>query len=737
MYSFFVTPLKHLLFMMKTVLIAIVWIICFYACTQKQTSDLERLRERVAARCLSPDIREDRLKSILASVREDGTWPGIDYDDTSRIAFRHVEHLDNLLLLARAFKKVDSEYFDDPHLRRVMDASLNFWLDHDFLCENWWHNQIGTPNAMITLLFILDDDLTQLQRDRMVRIAGRANMEASGARPSGDRVKIAGLFAKTALFCRQEKRFEEILRVIEGEMKVFRADDDADGGATHVNYFSGGRGMQQDYSFHHRPDRVNNTTTYGLSFLSSFVEFAEWVNDTKYKFSDRSLRLSVDYFLDGVCKQMVYGRSVDPGVMNREMARRDAGRIAGTDLPESLRGLSDYRKEELENIVRVRRGEPFEAASFAKFFWQTEYFSFQRPAFFASVRMFSTRNDNMEEPYNGEGLLNHFRADGACYLSVEGMEYLDIAPVFDYRKIPGATIVQVDSMPDESEVQKKGLTDFVGGVTDGVYGAVAFDFESPHNPLSAKKSWFFFDDLYVCLGAAINSTDGYPVATTLNQCLLKGETLVNDGVKTRVMERGKRLLAGGATGWIFHDRTGYVFPGGRRSAVGLSNRTESGSWYRVNRQTGASRDEVEEEVFCLWIDHGVRPVDAGYEYVVMPAAGVEDVERFVENPSVRILSNTSGIQAVGSDRMAYCVFYEAGEVRLCGDLRIRSEAPCMVLVHLDGESVRSVAVADPSRKLETVALTVLGADGRAMSLSVDLPREDFAGMSKFLQSGGG
>ncbi|HCC53175.1 MAG TPA: chondroitin lyase [Porphyromonadaceae bacterium] len=727
----------------KYTITALILFLC--ACTQQHPSDMDVIQDKITAQYLRPDIQENRVRAILETIKDDGTWPDIDYVDTSRIAFQHVEHLDNMILMARAYKKKGSAYEGAPQLKQAINASLNFWLKHDFICENWWNNQIGTPNSMIILLYVLDNDLTQEQREQMIRIAGRANMDAPGARPSGDRVKIAGLYAKTELYRKNEKLFEEILKIIEDEMKFFQKEADGRNaeGKRNKNYFAGGRGMQHDYSFHHRPDRVNNTTTYGMGFLSSFVEFAELVNDTKYKFSDRSLHLAIDYFLDGVCKQMVYGRSVDPGVLNRDISRRGAGRKAGAELPESLLNISDYRKEELENIIKARKGEPFEATSYAKFFWQTEYFSFQRPSFFTSVRMFSTRNDNMEVPYNGEGLLNHYRADGANYLSMEGNEYFNIAPVYDYRKIPGTTIVQADTMPTENEIQKKGLTDFAGGITDGTYGAVAFDFKSPHNPLSAKKSWFFFDELYVCLGAAINSTDKYPVATTLNQCFLKGDVVFSDGRNTNTVHKGKQVLNNAK--WIFHDNVGYLFP--KNQLTEISNQTESGSWYRINRQTTTSREEIKENVFCLWIDHGIKPVNAGYEYIVMPAATIEDIKNYAANPSVQILANTPRIQAVKNDRMAYCIFYEAGMIRISGDITIQSETPCMILVHLKNQNIQSITVSDPSRKLDTAALILnqnLRASGENVTvkpneknntttLSIKLPREDYAGKSETIQ----
>ena len=58
-------------------------------------------------------------------------------------------------------------------------------------------------------------------------------------------------------------------------------------------------------------------------------------------------------------------------------------------------------------------------------------------------------------------------------------------------------------------------------------GAVAFDFVSPHDFVEAKKAWFFFDEEYVCLGTGIRSEQVLPVATTINQVLMRSEVTVS------------------------------------------------------------------------------------------------------------------------------------------------------------------------------------------------------------------
>ena len=108
--------------------------------------------------------------------------------------------------------------------------------------------------------------------------------------------------------------------------------------------------------------------------------------------------------------------------------------------------ISDYRKKELNEIFNLRAEKMDKTSiSHATFYWSTEHFAFQRPDFYTSVRMYSTRNMNMESPYNSEGFLNHHRVMGQITF-ILGNEYYDISPVYDYMRIPGATIVQKDSL---------------------------------------------------------------------------------------------------------------------------------------------------------------------------------------------------------------------------------------------------------------------------------------------------
>jgi chondroitin AC lyase len=687
-------------------------------------NDFEVIKKRVAENLLSYRSDDARVEMILKTFRADSTWPGINYADVTREGFEHREHYGNMVSLARAWKTPGSEYFKSKKVLSTLSAALGLWVRKDFFCDNWWYNQIGTPDNLVTVMLLAGDRLPKEIVDKAQPIIGRANLNASGARPSGDRIKIAGILAKNLLFTGNKEQFDQVIKVIEGEIK----------------FSTGSRGMQHDFSFHHREDRVNNTNSYGTGYADAFAEWAAYVAGTRYAFSEGKINQLIDYYLDGICKQMVYGKIVDPGARNRDISRADGSARAGTTALERLIKASDYRKAELEQIIRIRKGEASTPISYGKFFWQTEYYTHQRPGYFTSVRMFSTRNRNMEQPYNSEGLKNHHRGDGTNYLSLRGDEYLNIAPVFDWQKIPGATILQKAELPPPEEIQKDGLTGFVGAVTDGLYGAVTFDFKSPHDPLAARKSWFFFDKEYVCLGAGISSGNNLPVVTTMNQCLLKGAVTVSSGTQETILPPGNRQID--HVNWVFHDGVGYLYP--KPVKLNVSNQTEKGSWFSINKQSDSPKEEVSLDVFKLWIDHGKRLSNTTYEYVVIPGATLQDMMA-AGNRSVEILSNTPALQAVRHTglQILQAVFYRAGEIQLSAQTKLVCDQPGIVMVKMNGSQISEISVADPNRELWKFHLSVSGkwagksGDFTAVwneksgmtDISAELPKDVYEGQS--------
>jgi chondroitin AC lyase len=656
-------------------------------------NDIKVIRERIVADLMDTKIEDSRVETLMSNMSDDGSFKNINYSDLSRTAsFPHGGHTRDMVYMAKAYKNKKSKFYKSKKLKAAIVKGLTYWVKNDFVGDNWHDNQITTPTNLGNLMLVMGDELPKDLVAQAQPMIFRANMNASGARPSGDRIVIAGILAKNLLFQGDYKEFDKIIKIIEGELK----------------FATGERGMQHDYSFHHRVDRVNNTSSYGYGkYANAYGEWSYYVSGTPYAFSKEKINQLVDYYLDGIYKQMVYGVYEDIGVKNRSISNPATFQPYGTLEIERVLVSTDYRKKELEEIARLRKGEAKPSSSFARFFWQTEHFVFQRPNFYTSVRMFSTRNRNMEEPYNGPGKLTHHRADGTNYLMLKGDEYLNIWPAYDWQKISGTTIVQKPQLPGPDDIQKDGLTDFVGAVTDGLYGAVVFDFKSPHDPLQAKKSWFFFDEEYVCLGTDISSKSNMEVATTLNQALLRSDVQMLQDGRMQSVPQGNRTLQG--VKWIHHDKTGYIFP--QPATVNMSNQTETGSWAAITDQKNISKEPVHKEVFKLWFNHGSKPGGASYQYIVVPDISEKDLNQTSQNNRfVEILSNTSDLQAVKQSKLgiSQLAFYKAGTAKIEKEVEIRLDSPGMVMAKVKENRLRELTLSDPSRKLSRMILSVNG-----------------------------
>ncbi|MBC7903677.1 MAG: chondroitin lyase [Gemmatimonadaceae bacterium] len=666
------------------------------------SNDLEIIRQRVIADLLNEkEVERHFIDKLFETLKPDGSWPDINYKDLSRTAFQHSRHLMNMLDMSRAYRKPGSPLKGNANLKKAISSALDLWLANDFICENWWWNEMGTPNLMINTLLVMDEELTEKQKTDGLRIAGRANLRASGARPGGDLIQIAGMLGKQALFARNELVLDTVVRTMASEIKV-----------------TTGRGLKPDMSFHHRVDNVISTLTYGTGYANAFAYWAVKIAGTKYSLPDSASRLLIDYFIDGISQSMIYRMYPDPGAMNRDITRRNAVEEEGLGLPENLAKISTYRAKELEEIIKVRSGKLKPSFTKDRFFWHSSYLTHQRPLFFVSVRMHSSRASNMEQPHNEEGILNHHYGDGSNFISRTGKEFTNIFPVWDWQKIPGTTVLQKPEMPHWNVLAKKGLTDFSGAATDGHYTVAGFDFSSVHDPLTARKSWFFFDREYVCLGAAINTTADLPVFTTVNQTLLNGAVKTRDAKGQRAIDTGRHLLS--STTWIHHDSVGYLFHSPTTIAVYAG--IQKGNWRRINHQAWATTEEVSENIFSAWFDHGRKVKNASYQYIVLPAVAVKELETYSKKNDVVILSNSADLQAVQHKglNLTQAVFYKPGGLQIAKDIFIKVDQPCILMLHSGNGMIDRIHLAEPTHKLQTIQLTATDKSKKEKSMVVQL-----------------
>ena len=679
-------------------------------------ADIETVRERlVTSFLLEEPVDAGNIASLLENLKPNGLWEGVDYASRRRSnwpAFFH--HFLPTATLTRAAYAPDSPFFADPKVKAAALSALGAWLEADWQNPNWWYNRIGSPLTLGPILLTMEDELTPEQKRKGIEILRRGRLGMTGANLAW----VAQITICRGLLEGSPEVVSSGIQAIENEIKV------------------GGReGIQHDWSFHQHGELLFSNG-YAAPFLRISARTAVLARESSYAFRPESVETLLHVVLDGN-QWMVYGPAQDYGANGRSITRPGESSKYLMPIVDLLLQLPSDRTEELASLkAHLENPGEHPPATGNRHFWESDIMTHKRRGYYASARMYSNRVYNTDTPSNNEGLKNHYIADGCNFLFRDGREYWDIFPAWDWQKVPGTTVVQDG---DFSRLRRKGETDFVGGASDGAYGVAAFDFKRGAK-LSARKSWFFFDDEYVCLGSGITSPSGSLVFTTLNQCHLRGEVTVANGAGTRTVPAGTYSFSDPVA--VHHDGVAYMLVGGGDTL--LRTVPQTGKWSAINKNSYAERDEVTHEVFLLGVNHGRTPTAATYAYIVAPGMDVETMRAYAAAPAVTILGNTPELQAVGHAELGIvqAVFYEAGRLLHNGRLLVAVDAPSILMTR-SKENGLQLTVADPTQKLKEIQVTLPGRftgagcryneTTRETTATVTLPSGGNAGKSVILE----
>ena len=242
-------------------------------------------------------------------------------------------------------------------------------------------------------------------------------------------------------------------------------------------------------------------------------------------------------------------------------------------------------------------------------FWYKPYGGLaihRRDDWMAAVKGFSKYVWDYENGDRGEDVYGQCLSHGMLTIFSRGDPVSDVASGYrldegwDWYRLPGTTAVHFPIQPRGTlEHRRFSPETFLGGVSvdgeNGVFGMVLNQKEfgdGTRIDLRANKSVFFMDDLIVLLGSGISGGDGtHPVETTLFQSFLP-EGATYEPSKTALVD---------PAGNAYHvpDTTGLCQFQGRQKSYQHNGRTPSEGNYAV-----------------AWIDHGLRPQNAGYEVAV-------------------------------------------------------------------------------------------------------------------------
>lgn len=670
---------------------------------QPTMRDLTTIREHILE-SIGGSSDAGQAAKLLASVKKDGTFSNVPYDDKGPGNWRATAHLSNVLALARWYVTLPPG-IPKNQVKDALLRTIDFWLDKDPQNSNWWWNVIGVPGTLSQIYLLLDGELEGRRREKGIEIIARGKLSMTGA----NLADVVNISIRRGILERNLDLVSQAVGMITNEISITLKE-----------------GIQPDFSFYQHGNLLYNHG-YGAVFLSNCSELANVVTGTALEFPREKIELVSRLILDGNQWMIRYGTK-DYGATGRGISRISGNSPSAgylRPIAQKMLSLGTQHDPELRNLLSRLDGDSSVPIVGNRHFWRSDYMVHHRAEYFVSAKMFSNRLLNTDGPSNEEGLKSHHLSDGCTYIMKTGREYHDIFPVWDWQKIPGTTVQVTPSLTGRVNIQ--GTRPFAGGVSDGRYGCAAFDFE--RTGLFARKAWFFFDKEFVCLGAGIRCDSINPVITTMNQCFLNGDVTVSRKGSPQSLSRGNHLLNN--LEWVYHDSIAYLFPDGEQ--VHLSNDAQSGSWWDINHIL--SKDTVTRDVFTLWIDHGASPKGSRYTYIVAPTLKLSEVARYYANSPVEIVSNDPGIQAVRHRTLGITgiVFYELRRLQIGKDIAVEVDHPCMLLIRESGGGLE-VSASNPVNAGFRLSVKIWRSDASKdpntpETVIFDLPEDMYTGMS--------
>lgn len=272
-----------------------------------------------------------------------------------------------------------------------------------------------------------------------------------------------------------------------------------------------------------------------------------------------------------------------------------------------------------------------------------------------SLAMHSSRLGNFE-CMNNENKKGWFTGDGMGYLYNGQLDhYQDFWPAVNSYRLEGTTVddqlmTACDAQRNQIRGGRKTQMDWVGSVKLGDMGAAGMDFSNWNDTLTAKKSWFMFDEEVVMLGSNIQSSLNANITTTV------ANRKLSDLSNTKIFVNGKRWQTQAnetlllrtlsiKNSKIDDSNLSYVFLKPTEVTIGYEER--QGDWVDI----GNHRGEVSANFISTTIQQG--PDNDHYAYLLLPDLDNEDVRDLVENMPIKVRRN---------DKLAHIVIHKEEQV---------------------------------------------------------------------------
>ncbi|QOD62334.1 hypothetical protein H9I45_07800 [Polaribacter haliotis] len=304
---------------------------------------------------------------------------------------------------------------------------------------------------------------------------------------------------------------------------------------------------------------------------------------------------------------------------------------------------------------------------------------------------------------------------------------------WDWNRYPAATVIYLpfeELEPKMPLIMFRSAETFAGTTTlgeNGIFGMILNESKGSNadgnevnvgfpGKLKAKKSVFSFGNKLICIGTDISSIDAKnPTQTNLFQTFLKDEKdliyIPSDEIKNFPF-KGEIPKNNEQKNWII-DNYGNGYHILSNDAVQFKKEKQKSyhNKYSINtgkmNPKGKGAKETEGNYASAWINHGLAPKNANYQYVIYPFNNEGEIKNFdqkVKNDNSYTILKADGIAHIVKDEKTnttgYVVF-EADKNVENGILKSVSK-PALIMARKDSTNKTTLSVVQPDLNFQQI-----------------------------------
>ncbi len=672
-----------------------------------QEYDFQKMIERVVNTNRQISLTDTAIMDAwVASQNTDGSWNSLQYGKIAITSQETNNHVHRLWHLALACTSTGHAKYNDSTYKKAVKTGLQYWYNSKSVDANWWFNKIYFPQRLgeILMLFRIFDGYipktssSAIDETKIISLFIPTQLNDITSHSTGaNAVDIALHYVYRGLLTENGQLLEDTKNKLESVL----ADN-----------------IKPDMVYQDHGPQVM-IASYGPVFCEGLIRLASYLANSPAAFNTESENFSkVLQFIRETQISSLRGKSWDFSTLGRSISREDAMYIPISYLREIADFLDPNNASVYSDALGRQEGiypANYNIREFNKHYWKSDYTQHARSGYLFTVRNTSTRTVECETG-NGENLKGNNLSYGATFIAVDGNEYTNIMPLWDWAMIPGTTFPYKSKLPERRTWGVNyGNTEFTGGVSDGNYGATVLQLDQTQ--LTAKKSWFFFDKEIVCLGSNITDNSTAEVRTTINQAWATTPLYAcsKDYHTETQIKLGSGVYKSKNLKYLRHGKFGYYFP--NTNNVNYTLQQKEGNWKTINNNQSPAN--IKGNVFTAWISHGTNPTKASYSYIIVPNVKNEKQAQDYNPDVVTIIENSSAVQAVYHKplNVLQAIFHQSGSILFNG-LEISVNRPCALM--LKQETI--LTISNPSQSYTNVLVTLKTAH-KSYSKAVDLPHE--------------